>query len=254
WYPGKEGIALVDLPIEFNFVKSMHKGTYTKEYFEENLRLMFKDMAEHELKIIFVTHKTTIKVISEAIYTELDLVINSMDERAHALIDSIGKRLSTNSPVTLTIYAEISKKIKAKGFYDFDLLEPWFTDIASPSPAFLVEPSPLNNDWNQLRYHYFTWGYKENANGKAYYAPSCWVRIGYTPALTPAQAHLVACLEMVLGKGHSISLTLAHTACNEGKDNYVKILTERMNRDLPTKHRLGFNVKTINKWKLMKHA
>lgn len=254
WFEGREGIAFVDLPVEFNFVKSLHKGTYTKDFFEENLRLAFKDMKEHELKIVFVTHKSRLKVVSEVIQTQLDLAINSLSERARSLIDLVSRKMKNLAPASLDGVARISTMMKSPAFFDFDLLEPFFNDIGTPSPSFQVEPSQLNDQWGDLRSHYFTWGYKEQGNGDMYYAPSCWVRIGYTPALTPELAHMATCLEMILGKGHAISLTLAHTACNEKKDIYIKVLTEKLNKDLPAKHRMGYNVKTINKWKLMKHG
>jgi hypothetical protein len=188
------------------------------------------------------------------VQSQLDLLIDAMDERAKALVSLISKKLPDVDSTGFWALPALSNRLKQKSFSDFDLLESWFSDIGTPSPIFQVEPSELNDNWDQMRYHYFTWGYKELATESEFFAPSCWVRIGYSPALTPEAAHLATCLEMILGKGHCVSLLLAHTACNERKEIFVKILTEVMNRELPVKQRIGFNVKTMNKWKLMKHV
>jgi hypothetical protein len=56
---------------------------------------------------------------------------------------------------------------------------------------------------------------------------------------------------MMLGKGHSISLTLAHLACNLYKEKYLQILPAYLNKNRPDKHKIGFSTKAMNKWRLM---
>jgi len=90
-------------------------------------------------------------------------------------------------------------------------------------------------------------------NGSWIYFPSTWVRVGYSPALDPVTAHKIICLEMMLGKGHSVSLTLAHISCNLYKIHGSKLLLEFYNKNRPDKYKLGRSVKDINKWRLMKN-
>jgi hypothetical protein len=253
WFPGKEGIALVDLPIEFRFVQSMHEGTYTKQFYQMYLPLAFEDMRTYNLKVIFVTHKATLRSVSDKVISYLDEIIDSMDERATVLVNKIADYVHAKTP-SIGVLKELSRMLSTKNFFDFDLLEAWFSDLGTPSPVFSVEPTALNNLWDGLKHHYMTWGYKETSGGKSLYAPSCWVRLGYTPALSPEEAHLAMCIEMYLGKGHPISLTLAHVDCNLNKSQLVQVYTEQFNKDLPVKLRTGLNVKTMNKWRLLKNV
>ncbi len=253
WFPGKQGIAFVDLPVEFNFVASMHEGTYTKDFFKHALPHAFEDMKTHGLKIVFITHKAALRPVSDEVISQLDVVIDSMDERAAVLVKKIAAQAKTKAP-SIGLLKNLSKQLEDKYFFDFDLLDSWFTGLGMPSPTFKVEPTDLNGNWDELRYHYLTWGYAEKLDGKGLYAPSCWVRAGYTPALSPSDAHLAVCVEMMLGKGHAVSLKLAHTACNLNKGQLVRIYTEQLTKELPVKLQPKLNVKDMNKWSLLKHA
>lgn len=255
-FNGKQLVAILDLPIIFTFIKTLPTlDADNRDFLLTNIKTCFSDIRRYDLPVIFVSQKSTLKNVVDDLASELDESINSIDVKAKSLLNLINEGQSSISlKKGLPILAEISSKMRYKYFSDYDLLEDWLSNIASPSPIFQVKPSLYNNDWEELKFHYFTWGYQEYYENKWVYFPSTWVRIGYSPTLTPAQAHYIACLDMILGKGHSISLTMAHTACNMFKDNYTKLLVDFYNEKRPEKYKLGKNIKDLNKWRFMKNG
>lgn len=250
-FNGKKAVAIFDLPVIFSFVKSLPTiDKENRDFLLKNIQLCFEDIKEFKLPVLFVSQKSVLRVVSDELTSELDAAINSLDTRAKALLDMISE--TTNPSVsTLPTLVNLSREIKEKYFTDYDLLTEWLENIGSPSPIFNVRPAEYNNHWKDLKFHYFSWGYQEFYSGDWVYFPSSWIRIGYSPALTPLMAHYIICLDMVLGMGHSISLTLAHTACNMHKHYHSKILIEYYNEKRPDKYKLGTNLKNINKWRLM---
>lgn len=250
----KTAVAILDLPVIFTFIKALPQLDKTnREFLLSNLQKCFENIKSYELPVVFVSQRSTLKVVSEDLTSELDNAINSIDTKAKALLDLIvdivkDKNLSSKE---LPLLVDLRNKMNDKYFTDYDLLNTWLGDIALPTLIFNVKPAEYNNLWGGLKFHYLSWGYKELINGSWVYFPSTWVRIGYSPALDPATAHKIICLEMMLGSGHSISLTLAHLACNLYKKHSSKLLLEVYNKNLPTKYKLGKNVKNINKWRLM---
>ena len=251
-FPDKVAVAILDLPVIFAFIKSIPTlSNEIRKYLLDNLKLIFDDIKKYKLPVIFVSHKSKLRAVSQDLASELDDAINSVDNRAKEIINLISEKEDLKK-IKLPFLAELSKNLKDKFFTDFDLLEPWIDDIAIPSPIFEVKPDDYNNFWDELKFHYFTWGYKELIEGEWIYIPSSWIRIGYSPALTPELAHQIICLEMILGKSHSISLTMAHTCCNMYKEVLLSIILSFYNKNKPDKHKLGRNVKDITKWRLMK--
>jgi len=249
WFPGKTPVVICDLPVEFKFVTKLPKESPTRKFFETHLKHVFKAMRDNHVRVILVTHRSKIQDVSKEFTSQIDDAIGSLDERAKALIDVI-KAKGIKLDGKLKTLAEIFDWAKDKDFTDYDLLESWMDDIGKPSPVFKVLPSDLNNMWGELKFHYVTWGYRELLGLDRFYAQSCWVRIGYTPALDPVVAHKITLLEMALGKGHSIALTMAHNQCNMYKDKHLVLLKQHFNKDKTAKHRIGFSVKTTNKWRL----
>src|SRR5271157_1636552 len=249
WFPGKTPVVICDLPVEFKFVASLPKESHTRKFFESHLKQTFKTIQDNEVGVILITHRAKIQDISREFTSQIDDVIGSLDERVKALIDVItAKGVAYDG--NLKTLTEIFDGAKDKNFTDYDLLECWMDAIGKPSPVFNVLPSELNNMWGALKFHYLTWGYQELVGADRYYAQSSWVRIGYTPALEPVLAHKITLLEMALGKGHSVALTIAHNQCNMYKEKYLVLLKYHFNKTRPVKHRIGFNVKTMEKWRL----
>ena len=253
-FPEKVAVGILDLPVIFAFIKALPQlDKKNREFLLSNLQKCFDDIKNHELPVIFVSQRSTLKVVSDDLISELDNAINSIDTRAKALIDLI-RNISKDKTIKLPALVELRNKMEEKFFTDYDLLEDWLGDIARPTPVFNVKPAEYNNNWDGLKFHYLSWGYKELINGSWVYFPSTWVRVGYSPALSPSTAHKIICLEMMLGKGHSVSLTLAHISCNLYKKHGSKLLLEFYNKTRPDKYKLGRNVKDINKWRLMKNG
>ncbi len=251
-FPDKIAVAILDLPVIFTFIKSIPTlSNEIRKYLLDNLKLIFDDIKKYKLPVIFVSHKSKLRAVSQNLASELDEAINSVDNRAKEIINLISEKEELKN-IKLPFLAELSKNLKDKFFTDFDLLEAWIDDIAIPSPIFEVKPDDYNNFWNELKFHYFTWGYKELIEGEWIYISSSWIRIGYSPALTSELAHQIICLEMILGKSHSISLTMAHTCCNMYKEELLSIILAFYNKNKPDKHKLGRNVKDITKWRLMR--
>lgn len=251
-FPDKVAVAILDLPVIFTFIKSIPTlSTEIRKYLLDNLKLIFEDIKKYGLPVIFTSHKSKLRAVSQDLSSELDDAINSVDNRAKEIINLISNKEELNI-IDLPFLAELSKKLKDRFFTDYDLLEAWIDDIAIPSPIFEVKPDDYNNFWDELKFHYFTWGYKELIEGEWFYIPSSWIRIGYTPALSPQLAHQIMCLEMILGKSHSISLTMAHTCCNMHKEELLSIILSFYNRTKPDKHKLGRNVKDLTKWRFMR--
>ncbi|KKN15202.1 hypothetical protein LCGC14_0988420 [marine sediment metagenome] len=254
YFTDKRLVAILDLPVIFTFIKTMPTlDSDNRDYLLTNIRKSFEDIRKYELPVIFVSQKSTLKNVIKDLASELDEAINSIDNRAKSLLELITEsqevELTSNS---LPILVEIRNQMKNKFFSDYDLLEKWLEGIATPSPVFNVKPSEYNNDWGDLKFHYLTWGYQEFYNNEWIYFPSSWLRIGYSPALTSVEAHKIFCIDMILGKGHSISLTMAHTACNMYKRSYTSVLIDFYNKDRPEKYKLGKNIKNMNKWRFIK--
>ena len=252
-FPDKVAVGILDLPVIFAFIKALPQlDKKNREFLLSNLQKCFDDIRNQNLPVIFVSQRSTLKVVSEDLTSELDNAINSIDTKAKALLDLIRDIFKDNT-IKLPALVEVRNKIEEKYFTDYDLLGDWLEDIALPSPVFNVKAAEYNNNWDGLKFHYLSWGYKELVNGSWIYFPSTWVRVGYSPALDPATVHKIICLEMMLGKGHSISLTLAHISCNLYKIHGSKLLLEFYNKNRPDKYKLGRSVKDINKWRLMKN-
>ncbi len=252
-FPDKMAVGILDLPVIFTFVKALPQlDVKNREFLQSNLQKCFDDIRRYELPVIFVSQRSTLKVISDELASELDNAINSTPAKAKALLDLMKDVLKRKS-VSLPALVELREMMEDRFFTDYDLLEGWLEDIARPTPVFSVKPSEYNNNWDELKFHYLSWGYKERVDGSWIYIPSTWVRIGYSPALDSITAHKIMCLEMMLGKGHSVSLTLAHIACNLYKKHGTKLLLEFYNKSRPEKYKLGKNLKDMNKWRLMKH-
>lgn len=254
YFTNKRLVAILDLPVIFAFIKTLPTlDSDNRDYLLTNLRKCFENIRKYELPVIFVSQKSTLKIVIENLASELDEAINSIDNRAKSLLELIAEsqKAELNS-ISLPILVEIRNRMKNKFFSDYDLLEKWLEGIATPSPVFIVKPSEYNNDWGDLKFHYLTWGYQELYNNELIYFPSSWIRIGYSPALTPVEAHKIFCIDMILGKGHSISLTMAHTACNMYKRSYTRVLIDFYNESRPEKYKLGKNIKDLNKWRFMK--
>ncbi len=252
-FSGKQMVAIFDLPVIFAFIRSLSTlDAENRTFLLDNLKSSFADIRKYELPVIFVSQKSTLKNVIEDISSELDEVINSVDAKAKEVINIIKEKKVSHQG--LPILVKISDKMKERFFTDYELLEEWMKYIATPSPVFNVKPSEYNDNWDQLKFHYFTWGYQEYYDGKWIYFPSTWIRIGYSPALSPTKAHLLMCMDMILGKGHSISLTMAHTACNLYKKSYCKLLVEHYNKKRPDQYKLGKSIKDLNKWRLMKNV
>lgn len=249
WFPRKTPVVVCDLPVEFKFVHNMPKESRTRKFFENQLKRAFQIIKQNNIAVILITHRARIQDVSKEFTSQVDDAIESLDERMKALVTLVKTKGATydGNLKNLTLFFEYAKD---KNFTDYDLLRDWMDAIGKPSPVFNVLPSELNNNWDAMRFHYTTWGYQESANGNKYFAPSCWVRIGYTPALDPATAHKVTMLEMALGKGHSVALTLAHNECNLYKSKHLALLKHQLNKTRPVKQRIGYNVKTMNKTRL----
>ncbi len=253
-FKGKKSVAIFDLPIIFSFVASLPTiDKDNREYLLRNIQLCFEVIRNYNLPVIFISQKSVLRIVSDELTSELDAAIDSLDTRAKALLDMISESINP-SIGTLQTLVNLSQEMKNKFFTDYDLLAEWLENIGSPSPIFKVKPAKYNNHWEDLKFHYFSWGYQEFYSEDWVYFPSSWIRIGYSPALTPTLAHYIICLDMVLGMGHSISLTMAHTACNMHKHYHSKILVEYYNQQRPDKYKLGTNLKNINKWRLMSNG
>lgn len=253
-FPDKTAVALLDLPVIFAFIKALPQlDKVNREFLLSNLQQCFDDIKSYKLPVIFISQRSTLKVVSEDLTSELDNAINSIDTKAKALLDLIVEMVKdrNKSSMELPLLVDLRNKMDDKFFTDYDLLNAWLGDIALPTPIFNVRPAEYNNHWDGLKFHYLSWGYKELINGSRVYIPSTWVRIGYSPALDPGTVHKIICLEMMLGKGHSLSLTLAHLACNLYKKHSSKLLKEYYNKNRPDKYKLGRNIKDLNKWRLM---
>lgn len=251
-FPEKTAVAIFDLPVNFIFITSLKALDQTnRSYLMSNVQRCFADIKKYDLPAIFVTHKSRLNIITHELTSELDDAINSLNQKTKDIIKWIAKQSSAKK-ATFASIGKFNDLLQQKEFSDFDLFDDYFTSIAKPSPTFTVNPEEYNNKWEEMKFHYFTWGYSEYSQNKWVFLPSGWIRIGYSPALTPQKAHEILCLEMILGKGHSISLSMAHTACNLHKRELLKILPGYYNKNRADKYKLGYNTKTMSKWSMFK--
>jgi hypothetical protein len=250
----KIGVGIVDLPVN---IPSMLKGLPildpdNREFVVKNIKAVFTEIREQNLPIIFVQHKARVNLIGKKIISELDKMLNDISMNLSTVKSKVSI-LMKSAKSDVTGVNDIRKLFGEKHYTDFLLLNTWFNQIGIPSPSFNVDPVDENGNWDKLKFHYLTWGYTEKIGGINVYLPSCWVRVGYTPALTPEIAHKIVCLEMMLDNGHPISLWLAHTECNSHRDSLITLLREYINKNSPDFQKIGYDVKSINKSRLFQN-
>jgi len=155
-FPDKVAVGILDLPVIFAFIKALPQlDKRNREFLLSNLQKCFDDIKNHNLPVIFISQRSTLKVVSEDLTSELDNAINSIDTRAKALLELIGD-IFKDKAIKLPALVELRNMMEEKYFTDYDLLGDWLRDIALPTPVFNVKPAEYNNKWDSLKFHYLS--------------------------------------------------------------------------------------------------
>ncbi len=244
----KTSIGIFDLPVSFAFIKIIPTlNEENRNFLLETINYVFREIQKHNLPVIFITQKQMITTVIQEITNEFDRAIN-LQRESRQILEWV-QTLLKEEEIKLHQLQNLKSKIKKENITDFDFFEQYFTSIGQPSPVFKLNPSEYTNYWDEIKFHYFSWGYNENTPHGEQYIITSWSRIGYSPAISSEDAQLVILYDQFLGGGHPLSLLMAHSTCNFNRSKILHTLRSHYNSTAPPNRQLGYNLKEITKWR-----
>ena len=247
-------VGLLDLTIDFSFIK-MQKfiSQPAKDLILNTVKWVYRQIREYNLDIIFITHGSRDKRFMYEIKTDIDYMFKRTGEFDKKLLDEIKNFCMgiKNKNIFPEIQSALQKFIKnfkpiSEIFTDFDLFRNYFNNKGNTTPLFqIIDPKALDYyEGVDTAYFLTTWGYYEIVDNSLRYIPLDDIKIGFPLNNNSEFLYKLFLFDTALGKGHSLSLTLAHGIVSPNRK--VRNAIAQLLADL---HKIPKALKSIQKWR-----
>ncbi|NHI92045.1 MAG: hypothetical protein EAX96_06040 [Candidatus Lokiarchaeota archaeon] len=250
-------IGILDLTIDFSFIKKQaHVSPQAKNLILNTVKWVYRQIRDNNLEIIFITHGSRDKRFMYEIKNDIDYMFKRSGEFDTKLIEEIKKYCENNrnddkfSSIRNTLRDFVRDfKVISHNYTDFDLFRSYFNKKGNSTPLFQIkDPNSLEYyEGVETGYMLTTWGYFELIDNKFLYVPLDDIKVGFPLNSDPEFLYKLFLFDTALGKGHSLSLTLAHTLISPGRKT-----RELLSQILADLHQIPKSLKNIQKWRFMK--
>ncbi|MFX1294268.1 MAG: hypothetical protein ACFFD2_05345 [Promethearchaeota archaeon] len=250
-------VALLDLTIDFSFIKKQQFiSPEAKTLILNTVKWVYQQIREYNLEMIFITHGSRDKRFMYEIKSDIDFMFRRSGEFDKKILQEI-KKFYTNTK-DLDEFSHIkgilqsfnkSFRFISENFTDFDLFRKSFTDKGNSTPLFqILDPNALEYyEGVDAAYRLTTWGYHEIIDESYQYVPLDDIKIGFPLNSDPDFLYDAFLFDTALGRGHSLSLALAHSIISPGRN--TRNLIAQILADL---NQIPKTLKTIQKWRFFK--
>ncbi|MFX1450359.1 MAG: hypothetical protein ACFFCM_05930 [Promethearchaeota archaeon] len=250
-------IGLLDLTIDFSFIKKQNFiSPQAKDLILNTVKWIYRQIRDFNLEIIFITHGSRDKRFMYEIKNDIDYMFRRSGEFDTKLLEEIKKYCENNQDSKKFLLIQDSLRNFVKNFKtisynytDFDLFRSYFNKKGNSTPLFQIkDPNALEYyEGVETGYMLTTWGYFESIGNKFQYVPLDDIKVGFPLNSDSKFLYKLFLFDTALGKGHSLSLTLAHTLISPGRTT-----RELLSQILADLHQIPKSLKNIQKWRFMK--
>jgi len=247
-------IGLLDLTIDFSFIKKQQfVSQQAKKIILNTVKWAYRQIKDYELELLFITHGSRDKRFIYEIKNDIDYMFKRSGDFDKKLLDSIREFCQTTKkmdkfPAIKNTLRQFNKNFKSisYNFTDFDLFRSSFNSKGNTTPLFqILDPNALEY-YEGVNTVYFltTWGYHEVVNGDYQYVPLDDIKVGFPLGAESEFLYHAFLFDTALGKGHSLSLTLAHALISPSRRSRIAIA-----QFLADLNQIPKSLKSIQKWR-----